>query len=188
MFWLKGEKVIYISLRLNDSPSRPHYRVSLTSQWCQWKWESLASCMGVASTGAPMSGKGTPGPLQLLTTKGPPWLNSHSFLAPGGGVVCTLLSRCSQFPSTLRLAGYHMLCLLQEKQEREMNRQQPTVPQGSPVGAGSQSRAASHRKYTHWWSWGRGPMSNSKLKKSLSILQLLPDYKIKRRFPWWSRG
>ena len=124
--------------------------------WCQRKWESLASCVGVASTGATMSGKGIPGPLQLLTTKGPPWLNSRSFLAPGGGVVCTLLSCCSWSPLTLRLAGYHMLCLLQEKQEREMNCQQPTVPQCSPVGAGSQSRAASHRKHTLLMIVGKG--------------------------------
>lgn len=77
------------------------------------KSESLASYVGMASIGVSLSGTGTPCPVQLLTMKGPPWLNSHRFLAPEGVVLWTLLNWCSCSPPTLRLAGDHMLRLLQ---------------------------------------------------------------------------
>lgn len=114
----------------------------------------------LASTGVSISGKGTPGTGKLLTTKGPPWLNSHGLLAPESVVLWTLLSWCSCSPPTLRLAGNHVLCLLQKKQQKQMSCQPHQFGWHSLSGVGGQQ----YKTHSTDWSWGSGPLSDLKFR------------------------
>ena len=151
-------------------------------------WESLASCVGVTSTGATGLGEEPQAHCNLWQQRAHlGWTRTVSWHLEVG--VCAL--------SWVGVPGlpWHSdwldtTCSVSCKRNRKGRRTVSSQQFHSVLrwGLGHRAEQQAVENTHHWRLWGRGLMSSSKLKKSLSIWQLLPGYKIKRRFPWWSSG